>query len=659
MKENSPVILALIERPGEAERILRTARRRAEHAEQQWHCIIVQKQLLDKASDQHTKSIEMLALRMGATSVRALSATDIDEFNAFYNYLTSNSRSVAEIVTGERKSISRIFGGLAYIDRIKSVLPASVVLVAVPNEYFADKRRSLNYFFASHAAQLKHFLWAIAAVVCATLIIEAIDFAIPNVIGPHNRNKSIIYLIATALVAGRLGLWPGILAAFSSFVAFNWLYSYEEMRGAVDIHFYTLNLILFILAAFIIAVFIGSSRVERDALAVRAMRLQSLLNLHNVTNKSEVLANVIDKLEQETKKILNAPVYIYLSKELNSLSEDARGKPILDSDERYARDACWREMRTTGYGTNNRYDLAWHFSPLATTAKNIGVLAVYFNPQERRATQNNDFSLTELLPSIADQIAVLVENAELGTQAANQRSVLEKEQLRSMMLSSISHDLKTPLVSIAGSLRLLENTNFALSENEKKELVVTALNETSRLKRFISNVLEMSKFEGGGLKLKKDWRNASELIGSIVTNIKNTLHHHTIEISDRTNAQPVAILIDEISIQQLFQNIIENAAHYTPHGSLISVDWWIEQNKFCCGIRDNGEGLPEDMLEKIFDKHTRITKQDHQRAGTGLGLAIARAIAVAHGGTIIAKNHPDGGAMFIITLVDWRYEPPV
>ncbi len=220
-----------------------------------------------------------------------------------------------------------------------------------------------------------------------------------------------------------------------------------------------------------------------------------------------------------------------------------------------------------------------------------------------------------------------------------------------MLLSSVSHDLKTPLASIIGSLSVYHGMFDSLPDKQKRELTETALDEAQRLDSFITNILDMTRIESGHVQFKSEWVDVHPVLRRVVRRLQQRLRNHNMVLPDADAAE---VRTDPILLEQILQNLIDNAAKYTPEGSDITVAYSNDGDDYRIHIRDNGPGIPEEKLESIFDKYARLQQTDSKVAGTGLGLAIVKAIMEEQGGQISVRNQDGGGAEFTLHFPEYR-----
>lgn len=222
----------------------------------------------------------------------------------------------------------------------------------------------------------------------------------------------------------------------------------------------------------------------------------------------------------------------------------------------------------------------------------------------------------------------------------------EREALRSALLSSISHDLRTPLCAITGAASTLLDDEHPLPKGSQRELLTTIYNESDHLNRLVRNLLDMTRLEAGGLLLKKEWTPLEEVIGSALDRLDKHLVGHPVRVA--LPGDLPLLPIDGLLIEQLFYNLLENAARHTPPGTTIEIAARAEPRSIVVTVSDNGPGLTPGSEARVFEKFFRGPRSS--RDGVGLGLAISRGIVEAHEGSIRARNRPGGGAVFEFVL---------
>jgi two-component system sensor histidine kinase KdpD len=255
---------------------------------------------------------------------------------------------------------------------------------------------------------------------------------------------------------------------------------------------------------------------------------------------------------------------------------------------------------------------------------------------------------TAFFRTFLDQAALLIERARLRRESWQVEVLRRTDALRAALLSSVSHDLRTPLASIKAAASSLLQEDVQWDEEARRSFAVAIERESDRLDRLVENLLDMSRIEGGALQPEKEWYPVDELIHDVLGHIQPLLQGRTIHVS--LPAEPPVVELDYLQIDQVLTNLIENAARYTPATSPIEIRVEVNGEQILVSIADRGPGIPPEDLERIFDKFYRVQRSPGDSRGSGLGLAVSRGLIETHGGRIWAENRQGGGAIFRFTL---------
>ncbi|MDB5654690.1 MAG: two-component hybrid sensor and regulator, partial [Tardiphaga sp.] len=317
----------------------------------------------------------------------------------------------------------------------------------------------------------------------------------------------------------------------------------------------------------------------------------------------------------------------------------------LDSADLAAANWAWGNDRPAGRGADTLPGAKRLFLPMRTGRGAIGVIGIdddrtgpLLTPDQRR-----------LLDALVDQSALAIERVHLVEDMDRAQRSIESERLRAALLTSISHDLKTPLASVLGAASTLRDLAPNLSDLEKADLLTTVIDESERLNRFIANLLDMTRLESGAVAPNASLQDLGEVVGSALRRAGKILLKHpvTLELAPEL---PM-LQLDAVLFEQVLFNLLDNAAKYAPADTAITIKAWRDRDQVVLQILDEGAGIPMDDLENVFDKFFRAQKGDHVRPGTGLGLAISRGFVEAMRGTIEATNRSDRpGAVLTIRL---------
>jgi two-component system sensor histidine kinase KdpD len=485
------------------------------------------------------------------------------------------------------------------------------------------------------------YLASAGSVVAAALVAKAATyfFALPNL--------SLIFLMAVLFSAVNWGLAPSIFASLFSAAIYNFFFIPPLYTFTIATGYEILSFCVFLVVAILTSNLAG--RV-RDQAETARRRMRTTLALYEFSRKlagTFKLDDLLWALAHQVVTALRGNAMILLP-EGDALELKASYPPedTLDAAAWAAARWSWTHGEPAGRGSGTLPTSGWYFLPLKSGRGTVGVVGLQrapdqpqLEPEERR-----------LLEAILDQAAVAIERAELDRKIGEAKLLAETEKLRSALLSSISHDLRTPLASILGSASSLAESGHSFDEAGRRELLLTIQEEAERLNRFVGNLLDMTRLESGALPLNRDWIGAGEVIGMALRRVERQMRELHVRL--QVEAGLPLLRIDAALIEQALFNLLDNAAKFSPPGGTIKVKARQEGDRVVILVADQGPGIPTDDLERIFDKFYRVRAGDRQVAGTGLGLSICRGIVEAHGGTVVAQSPtgPTGGSRFVVRL---------
>jgi two-component system, OmpR family, sensor histidine kinase KdpD len=481
-----------------------------------------------------------------------------------------------------------------------------------------------------------------------SLVAVAVALGVGYVIYPWFgiENVDLVFLTAIVAVAVRFGLWPSLLASVAASLGYNFFFMEPLYTFTIADPNNVAAFFLFILMAALVSNVAARVRTQAVAAVGRARTTESLYAFSRKLAGVGTLDDVLWATAYQIALMLKVRVVLLLS-ENGSIAVKAGYPPedmLADGDVAAAKWA-WENNRPAGRGSDTLPGAKWLFLPMRTGRGAIGVIGIdsdkpgpLLTPDERR-----------LLDALIDQGALAIERVYLVEDMDRVKRTVETERLRSALLTSISHDLKTPLAAVLGAAGTLRDLSKKLGEAEKADLVATIIDESERLNRFIANLLDMTKLESGAVVPNMALHDLGEIVGSALRRATKILARHRVDVD--LQADLPMLELDAVLFEQALFNLLDNAAKYAPADTVIRVESWREQDVVCLRVLDEGEGIPADELEHIFDKFYRAQKGDQVRAGTGLGLAISRGFVEAMRGTITAGNRADrNGAAFTISL---------
>jgi two-component system sensor histidine kinase KdpD len=459
-------------------------------------------------------------------------------------------------------------------------------------------------------------------------------------------NTDLVYLTAVVGVAIRFGLWPSLFASAASALCYNFFFTkpyhtfvIADPRNVVAVAF-------FMIVAIIVSNVAARARTLAISAMARARTTESLYAFSRKLSGAGTLDDVLWASAYQAALMLKVRVVLLLPK--NGTLAVKSGYPpedILDDADLAAAKWAWDHERPAGRSSDTLPGAKRLFLPMRTGRGLVGVVGIdsdkpgpLLTPDQRR-----------LFDALIDQAALAIERVYLVDDLDQAKRREEADRLRAALLTSISHDLKTPLAAIIGAAGTLKDLSRDLDGNAKADLLATIVDESERLNRFIANLLDMTKLESGAIKPNTALQDINEIVGTALQRASKILGQHRLEIELESDLPMLEL--DAVLFEQVLFNLLDNAAKYAPPNSTICVQSWRQDGVVEIQIIDEGSGIPAEDVERIFDKFHRAHKADQVRAGTGLGLAISRGFIEAMGGEISAANRQDRlGAVFTIAI---------
>ena len=447
-------------------------------------------------------------------------------------------------------------------------------------------------------------------------------------------------------MAVRYGLWPSLLASVAASLCYNFFFLPPIYTFTITDPTNVAAFFFFMLIAILVSNVAARVRTQAVTAIGRVRTTESLYAFSRKLAGTATLDDVLWATAYQIALMLKVRVVLLLPED-GVLTVKAGYPPEdqLDKADLAAANWAWDNDRTAGRGSDTLPGAKRLFLPMRTGRGPIGVIGIdddrtgpLLTPDQRR-----------LLDALMDQGALAIERVQLVEDMDRVKRTVESDRLRSALLTSISHDLKTPLASVLGAAGTMRDLSSGLTDAEKRELLATVIDESERLNRFIANLLDMTKLESGAIVPNTTRHDIGEIVGSALRRAGKILAHH--KVSLELAADLPMLELDAVLFEQVLFNLLDNAAKYAPAGTTISIRSRARPGFVSLQIIDEGEGIPPADLESIFDKFYRAHKGDHVRPGTGLGLAISRGFVEAMHGTISAANRTDrSGAVLTIRL---------
>ncbi|HXY99357.1 MAG TPA: sensor histidine kinase KdpD [Stellaceae bacterium] len=619
--------------------LVRYAKRLADRLHAPWTALYVETARYHRLSEQERDRIAdglRLAEKLGGAAITIPGGRIADDV---VNYAQANN--ITHIVLGksERSRWFEMVHGSVVHDLVRRAGSISVHVIAgggegaVPAKTVATRERSDSVDPRPYVATV--------AIVAAALGVGLVLQQFLSV-----QNISLVFLTGILVSAIRFGLLPSLFACLVSVLIYNFFFLPPVYTFTIADPENVVALFFFLIVAVIASNLAGRTRNQVLTARSRARTTEELFAFSRKLAGIGTLDDLLWATVYQIASMLKVRVVLLLP--AGSAIAVRAGYPPedqLDEADLAAAQWTWEHNRPAGRGADTLPGAKRLFLPLRTGRAPIGVLGIDRDEPGPPLTPDG----RRLLDALADQAAVAIERITLVEDIDRARVTAETERLRVALLTSVSHDLRTPLASIIGSLTSLRSYGKTYDDATRETLMATIQAEAERLNRFIGNLLDMTRLEAGAIELKPETEELDEIIGTALQRAARLLAEHRVVV-DLAPDLPL-LRVDYLLLEQALFNLLDNAAKYAPPGSLVRIAARREGAGVALEVSDEGPGIPADDLERIFDKFYRVKQQDRQRPGTGLGLAICRGFVAAMGGTISAANRGDrSGAVFTLRL---------
>jgi two-component system sensor histidine kinase KdpD len=622
-------LLVVIGADADPERLVRTGKRMADRSRAPW--IVLQLAESGRTTAATDKAL-ILAGQLGADTETVTMAGPAD--GTILDF--ARRQNVSRIVLGRARR--PVFGRPVHERLIAAGAEFEVTVVGTGAGGAApatpSRRRNIE------RGTLRPYLEGAIYVIVAVGIGFVVDRVLPLA------NLSLVFL-AAVLAASRFGnLGAAIFTSVLSFLAFNFLYTEPHLTFRVWRPSDVLTLGFFLVFSLVVGGL--AARLNRQVEAMRVSNRQTRA-LYEFTRKALSATTDYDiawTVVAQVHSSLSAETVLLVPDATDALRVIAGSPPIDEIDEASAAaaDWAWRQGSRAGWTTDTLPNMRWLFLPLAAQDRTLGVLGV----ARENAADALSASDRRLLETLVDQSALVLERARMIAETAEAQRYSQTEKLRTALLSSISHDLRTPLVSIVGAVSTLEDLDDRISPQARRDLLRTVSGEAARLNRFIQNLLDMTRLGYGALAVRRDWLDLGDVVVAARERLWQRLEGVPVAVTIAPEAQFVHA--DPALLEQAIVNLIDNAARFAPPGTPVEVAAVFRNGRTVISVSDGGPGVPPHLRERIFDLFWRADGGDRQGVGTGLGLSIVRGFVEAMDGHVTVGERPGGGARFTIEL---------
>ncbi len=636
------VLVCITPSPSSA-KVIRTAKRIAVATHAEWIAAYVEtpklSRLSDKARDRLLRNVR-LAERLGAETVTLSGHNTVDEI---INY--ARSRNVTRIIVGKSdrpRWVNLLFG--SFVEEL--IHRSGEIDVHVVHGGGEKEEPSAEMMPRDELpVDWPQYARATFVVAICTGIVEVMFLLWPSF---EPANLVMVYLVGAVVVATRYGRGPAVYAPILSVLALDFFFVNPRFEFAVHDTQYLITLVVMLGVALFISTLTVRIREQAQESRQRERRTEALYRMAGQLAGTAGMGKILEVAVRHVEEVFHSKVALLLPDAdgrltVRAASDSTMGRSI---PELAVANWAFDNGQIAGRGTDTLPASEALYLPLIAGRGVIGVMGIV-------ATRTHQLLAPEqrqLLEAFADQISLALERAELAETARQAEVKAETEALRSTLLSSVSHDLRTPLAVITGASSSLLEDDTGVEPPARRDLIQTIYDESNRLARLVGNLLDITRLEAGAVQLSRQLHPLEEIVGSALNRMDKQLEGRKLETSIPGDLPMVSV--DGVLIEQVLINLLDNATRYTPPGTAIQVTAKAQDGQVMVEVADNGPGLGPGEEERIFEKFYRGASTGSQR-GSGLGLPIARAILAAHGGRIWAENRPageGGGAAFRFTL---------
>ncbi|MFJ2487808.1 DUF4118 domain-containing protein [Pseudomonas sp. NPDC087639] len=629
-------LLVGVDGDAHAERLVRHASRVAQRRHLPWSLVHVDNGTVrDEQSRLRLQSAQQLAERLGGEVV-LLRAGEVAK--TLIQHAAERRASLVLVGQSRPGLRRRLFGGGLAARLLRQAHGLEINVLDSDQEQHQPRQRS--------APTLVWFDYALALV--ATLLATALAWAVSSVLPLPN--ISLVFLAAVLLVAVRSSLGPALACAALSFLTYDFLFIPPNFSFAIQREEDVLTLLFFLLMAALTGNLAARQRRQLQALRDTQEETTELLDLSRKLTAATDRQAVVSAAAQHLNGWSDLQLCLLNRDGQGGWKVETGGPLEFTESERAAADWAWQHDQPAGMGTGTLPFGRWWWWPLSVEDGPLALLGVCAKEGQTLSGQRR-----RLLTALSQPLAQALARAQLADDLEAARLHGETEQLRSALLASVSHDLRTPLTSMRGSIDSLLALGEAIPLEDRRELLEGTRDEAERLDRYIQNLLDMTRLGHGALKLARDWVSPADIVGSSLNRLRAVLA--PLQVTTDVPAELPLLFVHAALIEQALVNVLENAARFSPAHGRLELSAGANDEEIFFSVSDEGPGIPEDERAKIFDMFYTAARGDRGGQGTGLGLAICQGMVGAHGGRISVADGIDGRGTCITLHLPLQAQP--
>ena len=629
-------LLVGVDGDAQAERLVRHASRVAQRRHLPWSLVHVDNgRVRDEQSRLRLQSAQQLAERLGGEVV-LLRAGEVAK--TLIQHAAERRASLVLVGQSRPRLRRRLFGGGLAARLLRNARGLEINVLDGDHQQHQPHQRSMG--------SLVWFDYALAVV--ATVMASALAWAVASVLPLPN--ISLVFLAAVLLVAVRSSLGPALACAALSFLTYDFLFIPPNFSFSIQREEDVLTLLFFLLMAALTGNLAARQRRQLQALRDTQEETTELLDLSRKLTAATDRQAVVSAAAQHLNGWSDVQLCL-LNRDGQSGWKVETGGPLEFTEaERAAADWAWQHDQPAGASTGTLPFGRWWWWPLSVEDGPLALLGVCAKEGQTLSGQRR-----RLLTALSQPLAQALARAQLADDLEAARLHGETEQLRSALLASVSHDLRTPLTSMRGSIDSLLALGEAIPLEDRRELLEGTRDEAERLDRYIQNLLDMTRLGHGALKLARDWVSPADIVGSARNRLRAVLA--PLQVSTDVPAELPLLYVHAALIEQALVNVLENAARFSPPHGRLQLRAGTDDGELFFSVSDEGPGIPEEDRAKIFDMFYTAARGDRGGQGTGLGLAICQGMVGAHGGRISVADGIEGRGTCITLHLPLQVQP--
>ncbi|WP_064120273.1 sensor histidine kinase [Pseudomonas fluorescens] len=629
-------LLVGVDGDAQAERLVRHASRVAQRRHLPWSLVHVDNgSVRDEQSRLRLQSAQQLAERLGGEVV-LLRAGEVAK--TLIQHAAERRASLVLVGQSRPRLRRRLFGGGLAARLLRQAHGLEINVLDSDQQQHQPRPRN--------ALTLVWFDYALALV--ATVLASALAWAVSSVLPLPN--ISLVFLAAVLLVAVRSSLGPALACAALSFLTYDFLFIPPNFSFSIQREEDVLTLLFFLLMAALTGNLAARQRRQLQALRDTQQETSELLDLSRKLTAATDRQAVVSAAAQHLNGWSDLQLCLLNRDGQGGWKVETGGPLQFSESERAAADWAWQHDQPAGMGTGTLPFGRWWWWPLSVEDGPLALLGVCAKEGQTLSGQRR-----RLLTALSQPLAQALARAQLADDLEAARLHGETEQLRSALLASVSHDLRTPLTAMRGSIDSLLALGEAIPLEDRRELLEGTRDEAERLDRYIQNLLDMTRLGHGALKLARDWVSPADIVGSSLNRLRAVLA--PLQVSTDVAAELPLLFVHAALIEQALVNVLENAARFSPAHGRLQLNAGANDEEIFFSVSDEGPGIPEDERAKIFDMFYTAARGDRGGQGTGLGLAICQGMVGAHGGRISVADGIDGRGTCITLHLPLQTQP--